>query len=130
MSQPHERGARETVLGSDVLIVEDDDTIREQLAEALEYEGFSVVTASNGREALDRLSRGPVRTMIMDLMMPVMNGWELVQSIRAHASLASIPILTITAVSNAHRAPGGPLFLKPLNIGSLVRAVRTYIGRA
>jgi CheY-like chemotaxis protein len=113
----------------DVLVVEDEALIRDELADILRYEGYTVITAENGREGLEKLEQYDVQVLVLDLMLPVMSGWELFTAVRARPELAALPVLTITAVSNAHRAPGGPLFLKPLNVDSLVRAVAAYAGR-
>ena len=110
----------------DVLLVEDDPVIRGELAEILAFEGFSVETAGDGREAFEKIQRLSIKVMVLDLMLPVMNGWELAAAVREIPDLAKMPILTITAVGNAHRAPGGPVFLKPLNVESLVHAVSIY----
>src|SRR5205814_100296 len=120
------RATRDAAQSRDVLLVEDDKLIREQLAELLRFEGFSVVTAENGREALDDLERFTVKVVVLDLMLPVMSGWDFAAALRSMPDLARLPILTITAVANAHRAPGGPVFLKPLSVDSLVRAVSVY----
>jgi DNA-binding response OmpR family regulator len=117
----------ETAPRYDVLVVEDDGDIRDQLAVRLRDEGFSVATASDGREAMKLLDESPVSAVIIDLMLPVMNGWQLVDAIRAHPERQNLPILVITAVSNVDRAPVGPVFLKPLNVESLVRAVRFHV---
>jgi CheY-like chemotaxis protein len=119
-------GEGEAAQARDVLLVEDDHVIREELAEILRFEGFTVITAVDGRDALERLARSPVRVIVLDLMLPVMSGWELAEVVRSSPDYSAIPILTITAVANAHRAPGGPVFLKPLNIDSLIRAIAIY----
>jgi two-component system, chemotaxis family, chemotaxis protein CheY len=110
----------------DVVIVEDDDVIREQLAAKFERDGLSVATAADGQAALDLLTRTPARVVIIDLMMPVMSGAELVDALKANPQLSRIPRLFITAARNVHLSPGSPVFVKPLNMPSLVRAVRTY----
>lgn len=81
-----------------VLIVDDDDDLRETLAETLAAEGYSSVPASNGSEALRILTDGigPC-VLLLDLMMPVMNGWELLDIIKKMPALASIPVVAITA---------------------------------
>ena len=111
----------------DVLVVEDDDVIRGQLEFLLDFEGYSVATAANGGDALEILEHSRVGVVLMDLMMPVMSGWELADAMKRKPHLASVPVMTITAVSNAHRAPPGPVFLKPLNVDSLLRGVSTYL---
>jgi two-component system response regulator CpxR len=111
----------------DVLVVEDDDVIRSQLELLLEVEGYSVASAANGEAALAYLEQARVGVVLLDLMMPVMSGWELAAAMRRKPHLASVPVMTITAVSNAHRAPPGPVFLKPLNVDSLLRGISRYL---
>jgi DNA-binding response OmpR family regulator len=113
----------------DVLVVEDDTVIREQLAEALADEGFTVKTAADGREALESLRRARTGVVVADLMMPVMSGWDLIKAMRSSPALADVPVMIMTAASNVGRAPDGPVFLKPLNLDSLIRAIRTHLGR-
>jgi CheY-like chemotaxis protein len=113
----------------DVLLVEDDRVIRDELADILRFEGFTVVTAADGREALDLVHRFALKVIVLDLMLPVMSGNEFARVVRATPPLAALPILTITAVTNAHRAPSGPVFVKPINVDSLLRAVSSCVGR-
>ncbi len=113
----------------DVLLVEDEPIIRAQLAEILEQEGLSVCTATQGAEALSLLADLRPRLAVVDLMMPVMSGWELIGVMRKLPALAEIPTLVMTAASNVHLAPNGPVFLKPLNVDSLLRAVRGHLAR-
>jgi CheY-like chemotaxis protein len=119
---------RPALLSADVLVVEDDDTIRTQLAEILRAEGHSVVTAGNGQEALDRLDDLRVGVVILDLMMPVMSGWEFERALRKLPGCRHTPLLVITAASYVHRAPPAPIFVKPLNLDSLLRAVHLHLG--
>ena len=80
-----------------ILIVEDDATIREQLAELLRYDGYDVVTAGNGRDALDELHWGLRPSVILlDLRMNVMTGWEFRAEQRKNASVADIPVIAMT----------------------------------
>jgi CheY-like chemotaxis protein len=116
--------------GFDVVVVEDDIVIREQLADVFADEGLRVTTARDGEEALAVLESEPVRVVVSDLMMPGMNGWELARALRATPELADVPVLFITAVTNAHRVPAGPVFLKPLDVDSLLRAVKIHAGRS
>jgi CheY-like chemotaxis protein len=115
--------------GFDVVVVEDDAVIREQLADIFADDGLRVTTARDGEEALAVLESEPVRVVVSDLMMPRMNGWDLVRALRATEKLANLPVLFITAVTNAHRVPAGPVFLKPLDVDSLLRAVKIHAGR-
>jgi CheY-like chemotaxis protein len=80
------------------MVVEDDYAIRETLRELLEEEGYRVVQASNGAEALSRLrsARTP-KLILLDLMMPVMDGWEFRRALAEDAELSRIPVVVISA---------------------------------
>jgi CheY-like chemotaxis protein len=81
-----------------ILLVEDDDAVRESLSELLRDEGFEVVTARNGREALEHLRAGRRPTAILlDLMMPVMDGWDFRQHQLRDPALRDIPVVVVTA---------------------------------
>ena len=83
-----------------VLIVEDDAAAREALAAFLEAEGYPVREAANGREALERAQEG-VGAILLDLMMPVMDGWEFRALQLRDPTLAAIPVMVITADGGA-----------------------------
>ncbi|HEY0708362.1 MAG TPA: response regulator, partial [Polyangia bacterium] len=82
-----------------VLVVEDDEEIREHLEELLEEEGFAVATASDGYQALTWLRDHPEQAgvVLLDLMMPVMDGFEFLRRKDKEPSLASVPVIVITA---------------------------------
>jgi len=80
-----------------VLIVDDDRDCRETLAVILEHHGYSVATATNAREALALLRNTPhPGVVLLDLMMPVMNGWELVAVMAEDCALTGIPVVIIS----------------------------------
>jgi CheY-like chemotaxis protein len=82
----------------DVLVVEDDDAIRELLKELLEEAGFRVIRAANGLEALASLRAGRApRVILLDLAMPVMDGLEFRTTQRRDPSLATIPVVVMSA---------------------------------
>lgn len=111
-----------------VLIVEDDADVRETMAGVLETEGFDVHAAREGREALALLRAG-VRpdVILLDLMMPGMNGWQLRAEIDRERELAAIPIIVVSAMDpgpdrdRALRAAG--YLKKPFNLSALLEAV-------
>jgi signal transduction histidine kinase/CheY-like chemotaxis protein len=112
--------------GHQVLVVEDDESIRDSLRQMLEEEGYRVVTASNGREALEALSHGPHPcVMLLDLMMPVMSGWELLDALAKSGDLARLPVVVVSAVCNANEPPPGVrrCLSKPVHVDSLLAAV-------
>jgi CheY-like chemotaxis protein len=109
---------------STILVVEDEIDSRETLRELLEFEGYNVRTASNGREALDTLAADgdQICIVLLDLFMPVMDGWQVIDELRATGRLASTQIVIIT--SAAYRAPAGiPVFEKPLDLDKVMSTV-------
>ena len=80
-----------------ILIVDDDDSIRECLTDALTGVGYKVITAKNGDEGLERLWEFPPDLVILDLMMPVMNGFEFKKIMDSHPDRAGIPVILFTS---------------------------------
>ena len=108
--------------GAVVLVVEDDAEIRDLLREVLEDEGYVVAVAEHGREALEDLERGlQPALMLVDLMMPVMNGWELLDALAAKGS--TIPVTIVSAVADRNPLPGVRVIKKPINLDVLIDAV-------
>jgi CheY-like chemotaxis protein len=89
-----------------VLVVEDDDDLRDNLEFLLRRKGYSVSGAANGRVALDVLAAGePPCVILLDLMMPVMDGWELRTRLLADPRLGSVPVVLLSGVADlAERA--------------------------
>jgi two-component system, sensor histidine kinase and response regulator len=109
--------------GRTVLVVDDEPDIRESLRDALEDEGYDVVTAANGREALTLLP-GLSRplAMILDIIMPVMSGVELYALLQSDPKLATIPVVVST--SDPSRAPAGVLLMrKPIDLDRLLAVI-------
>jgi GAF domain-containing protein/CheY-like chemotaxis protein len=80
-----------------VLVVDDDAGLRQLLRRMLEPEGYAVVEAENGRVALERLREVSPSVVLLDLMMPEMDGFEFVSEFRRHEAWRAIPIVVITA---------------------------------
>lgn len=110
-----------------ILLVEDDAAIREGVEECLLGEGYAVVAAAHGREALERLERvGPPALVLVDLIMPVMDGAKLVAELRARQALRQVPIVLMTAAVSANpaRLPAVEAVLtKPFDLDELIRTV-------
>lgn len=87
----------------DLLLVEDDRDVREAIAEVLEQEGYGVMQARSGVEAIRCLNDGSAKpaAILLDLMMPVMDGWEFMARWQKNQAWSSIPIVVISADSNA-----------------------------
>ncbi len=80
-----------------VLLVEDDAATSRQLQRALEKQGWSVATAANGRIALEHLSERLPSLILLDLMMPEMDGFEFLEALRQRTEASGIPVVVITA---------------------------------
>ena len=83
--------------GQRVLVVEDDEATQELVQKHLTKEGWQVVAASNGREALERLTQGPPDLVLLDLMMPEMDGFEFLEAFRKQPGCAQITVVVMTA---------------------------------
>jgi CheY-like chemotaxis protein len=113
-----------------VLVVEDEQDLREMMREALELNGYAVVTAEDGQDALNKISGiENLCLVILDLLMPVMNGWDFVDKLRQRAELASVPIVV-------HSSAPGPMppgvtrvLQKPMLFDRLMSVVREYCRR-
>jgi CheY-like chemotaxis protein len=117
-----------------ILLVEDDEAIREAVSECLTSEGYRVDTAPHGAAALEQLARGErPSAIVLDLVMPVMNGAEVVARVRANPALASVPILLMTAAiaSTAASLPTvDATLVKPFDLDQLLGSVARLLGRA
>ncbi len=82
-----------------ILIVDDDPWILRMVSTLLEKRGYSIVTACDGEEALQRAEEVKPDLVVTDVMMPKMDGWELVRNLRARPQLALIPVLFLTALN-------------------------------
>lgn len=114
-----------------VLVVEDDADIRDALVEILELEGYAVSAAGHGEEALEQLRAGcKPCVIVLDMMMPVMDGWAFCEEREKDPELASIPLVVVSAV-----APQDPRnaavravdhLPKPIDIDKLLATVGSY----
>jgi two-component system, chemotaxis family, chemotaxis protein CheY len=113
-----------------VLVVDDDPDILEALAEILEAEGFVVRRARNGKEALEQLEPDFPKLILLDLMMPVMDGWEFSQRMRERK--ISVPVIVLSAdrnVGTKARDIGAVGHLaKPFELNDLLQMVRSSLG--
>ena len=111
-----------------VLIVEDDRYIRESLKELLADEGFSVSTAEHGGQALTLLREGlRPAVVLLDLMMPIMNGWQFLEIIRADDDLQLLPVIVVSAAHGEGAPVGATACLnKPVSLDVLLQEVEIH----
>jgi CheY-like chemotaxis protein len=112
-----------------VLVVDDDEALREAVAEAIENAGYTVVQAENGREAILRMREASPCIVLLDLMMPVMDGWEVVTEMDADPDLLSIPVCVVTAQDRAKPPRNVCMLKKPVTVADLVRTVEQHCGK-
>ena len=91
-----------------VLVVDDDGELRDVLRESVELDGHTALVASNGREALRVLREQGADVVVLDLMMPVMNGWQFLEAVRAEPRLAQVPVIVISAAARPPEPPRPP----------------------
>jgi CheY-like chemotaxis protein len=110
-----------------ILVVEDDQDLREMMRDALQLNGYAVVTADDGRDALEKI--GAIESpclVLLDLLMPVMNGWQFIEAMRKRSELAAVPII-IHSSAPGPTPPGVARALqKPLLFDRLLAVVREY----
>lgn len=108
-----------------ILVVDDDPTIRSTVSEILELEGYRVETAINGAEALEKVRMNPPSLVILDMRMPVMDGWGFARNLRLEG--IHLPILVMTAAQNAQRwaeeIEADAYIPKPFDLDDLLSAV-------
>jgi CheY-like chemotaxis protein len=112
-----------------VLIVEDDPELRGMMDQLLHLEGFAPITAINGLDALRLLKTGTrVQAILLDLMMPVMDGWAFRRAQRLDPAIADIPVIVLTAAPNIRHdeLAAAAVFAKPLPFEAVLQALRTY----
>ena len=113
-----------------ILIVEDEEPVRELLGEVLEEAGHRAVLAIHGEEALELAAQEPPDLVLADVMMPVLGGAELCRRLKADARTTGIPVILLSAAgSQVARGTGAEAFLaKPFELGDLEALVRRWLG--
>ena len=117
-----------------ILLVDDDLDLRESLAEALEEAGYTVDRASNGQEALQSLREERPTVILLDLLMPVMNGWQFCQLKKQDQTVASIPVIAMSAAVS--KDPSSPYYIevddflaKPIEFADLLNKLKNLASR-
>jgi CheY-like chemotaxis protein len=116
--------------GAHILVVEDDEDAREAMVALLQMKGYRAVPAGNGREALDYLDRAVTPDLIiLDLWMPVMDGWQFRTEQIKNPRLAEIPVIVVTALSDQVDVDANEVIIKPVDVNRLLTTVGHYCRR-
>ena len=108
-----------------ILVVDDNAHALRAMSELLEFEGFSVLTAKNGLDALNKMRTADhISLVLLDLWMPVMDGWEVLRRKRSDAAIAEIPVVVLSAVPPASLDGADEVLRKPVDLRPFVDTVR------
>ena len=113
-----------------VLLVEDDADIRDSLQDILEDEGFDVVPAANGKQAIDFLTLNDppgADLVILDLMMPLVSGWQVLEVLTADNSLRRIPVIVLSALPVSRPERALEIVRKPFDFETLVASIHKVL---
>lgn len=114
-----------------VLVVDDDPDIRDSIEELLRSDGLDATGASNGEEALNLLTQRPIGVVLLDLMMPVMDGRQLVEEMRKRE--IAVPVVLLSAGRDLRRVAAEldlPAVEKPFDLDELLERVRASLPAA
>ena len=115
-----------------ILLVEDDPDVRDSLQDILEDEGFDVVPASNGKQAIDFLTMNEpagAALVILDLLMPMVSGWEVLERMSSDPALADIPVLVLSAATGDKPERAQGFVRKPFSLEAFVSKVHGVVDR-
>ena len=119
-----------------ILLVDDDLTLREMYEERLKTEGFTIVQASNGEEALTKAKDIKPNLILLDIMMPKINGFDVLKSLKSDAELKDIPVIILTAlIQDVDRVQGDKLGATDYIVksetmpGEVITKIRNAIGQ-
>lgn len=111
-----------------ILVIEDNKEIQDSIKMALEIDGFNVFTANNGREGMNLLEKIPTPSLILlDLLMPVMNGWEFMEELNKDIMHSSIPVVIVSALDKKQTTPNVSGYIqKPIDLDKLLKIAEKH----
>ena len=111
-----------------ILVVDDDARASQAMSELLKLEGFSVLTAQNGLDALNKMKAvDHVSLVLLDLWMPVMDGWEVLRRKKGDPDLANVPVVVISAIPPVDLDGVESVLTKPIDLNQLMETVRHFV---
>ena len=125
--------AKETKIMSKILIVEDNEMNRDMLSRRLTRKGYEIEMAVDGQEGLDKMRSWSPDVVLMDMGLPVLDGWEATSQAKADSELAGIPIIALTAHAmeedrrKALAAGADDFDTKPVNLSGLLEKIENQL---
>jgi CheY-like chemotaxis protein len=121
------------IRGGDVLVVDDDPDMVDAITMVLDQGQYPCRSAENGREALAQVERRLPALILLDMLMPVMDGWQFARELRARFG-RTVPVVVVTAAEHV-RARGDDIdadavVSKPFNVNTLLQVVSRYLPEA
>jgi two-component system, OmpR family, response regulator CpxR len=111
-----------------ILVVDDNARALRAMSELLQFEGFSVLTAQNGLDALNKMKAADhVSLVLLDLWMPVMDGWEVLRRKKGDPDLANVPVVVISAIPPVDLDGVESVLTKPIDLNQLMETVRHFV---
>ena len=117
-----------------ILYIEDERPVFELVRQALKLAGFQVIGAENGRRGLELMRQRKPDLLLLDLMMPEFNGWDVYSTMKEDETLADIPVIVVTAkIPQRDRIlveglpPVDDYITKPFDVERLIRSVQTFL---
>lgn len=113
-----------------VLVSDDDADIRRMLRFHLEDRGFDILEAANGADAIEQVLTEEIDALILDVMMPELNGWEVLKYLRGKEGFKNLPVLMLTGIGESLNSITSPVFGasahldKPFDLDDVDRALR------
>jgi DNA-binding response OmpR family regulator len=112
-----------------ILVIDDDSDIRDAVTEVLSFEGHEVFTAAEGEQGLVRCRMVRPDLVLLDLMMPGMNGWDFLKALRRDEVLGQTQVVVVSALGRVPELPVAGFLPKPFGLEALVALVRTATQR-
>ena len=120
-------------MGNTVLVVDDNDMNRDVLSRRLQREGYEVSTVENGKKALEILGMEKYDIVLLDIMMPDMDGFETLKRIRGNDKLKTLPVIMLTSLNEMEDVKkciglgANDYVLKPYNIEDLKNRIEKHL---
>jgi len=120
-------------MSKQVLVVDDSATVRKFVSVSLSMQGFTVVTACDGMDALEKLPKGKFDLVITDLNMPTMDGFELIKALRESPEFHDLPVIILSSLADrANKEQGATLnvlsyVVKPFSLEKIQYEVAKYL---